>query len=123
MLTPQELEELNQRLNQVICPVCTERKADGSCGLSESEQCPIRIHLPRLVEITSSVHSDRMHDYVQKVREDVCSTCRSALFPRGGCDFREEGHCALDAYLLVIVQTIDDFLAEKKLASMLKING
>lgn len=121
MLTTQELQELKQRLDQVICPVCTEVRPDGTCGLSELEQCPIWIHLPRLVEIVTSFQSDRMDGYVQKVREEICTNCRSALFPRGECDFRQEGHCALDAFLLVIVETIEDFLAEKTARSV--ING
>jgi hypothetical protein len=121
MLTALELEELTSRLHQVVCTICTDRKSDGSCGLTEMEQCPIWMHLPRLVEITNSVKSNRMEDYSRKLREEVCSVCRSAQLPRGECDVRDEGHCALDAYLLVIIQTIEDFLAEKSRAGTLPV--
>lgn len=113
MLTLHEMQELKRRLDRVICPVCTEVKADGTCGLETPDQCPIWLHLPRLVEITASTRSPRMNEYVERVRQEVCTNCRSALFPRGRCDVREEGHCALDAYLLPIVTTIDDYLLEK----------
>jgi hypothetical protein len=112
MLSPKDLEELTQRLHQTVCAICTDRKPDGSCGLTEIDQCPIWMHLPRLVEITNSVRSNRMDDYIRKLREDVCTVCKAAL-PGGRCDVRQEGHCALDAYFLVIVQTVEDFLVEK----------
>lgn len=107
-----ELRKLERNIKGVICPLCTERRPDGSCELTEQE-CPITIYLPRLLEVVSSVQSDRMEDYVEKVRSDICSICRSSLSPSGKCDYREEGHCALDAYLLPIVEIIDGFLSGK----------
>lgn len=109
----QDLQELDRRLKEIICPVCVERGPTGTCNLSDLEQCPITLHLPGLVEVVRSVHSDQMEDYLEKVRQDICPTCQSALSPIGQCDVRNAGHCALDAYLLLIVQIIDDFLAEK----------
>lgn len=116
MLSLEEMQTLEERVKAVICPVCTDRRPDGTCELTEQE-CPISIHLPRLVAVVNSVDSDRMADYVEKVREDICSICRSALSPQAECDWRNEGHCALDAYLLPIVQVIDDFLAERARAN------
>jgi RNase P subunit RPR2 len=108
-----DLQELDRRLKELICPVCVERGPKGTCNLSDLEQCPITLHLPGLVEVVRSVHSDQMEDYLEKVRQDICTNCQSALSPVGQCDVRNAGHCALDAYLLLIVQIIDDFLAEK----------
>lgn len=113
MLSAAELEELDRRLKDLICPVCIERRIDGTCSLSALRQCPITMHLPGLVSVTESVHSNRMDAYIQAVREQICANCRAPLFPRGGCDARREGRCALDAYLLLIVQGIDDYLAQK----------
>lgn len=111
MLALAEMESLKGRLAQVICPVCTESKPDGSCGLKEPDQCPMWVQLPRLIEITRTVQSTRMDAYIRKVREDVCPNCLA--LPDGHCEARDEGRCALDAYLLVIVQTIERFLAKK----------
>lgn len=107
MLVLAEMEALKRRLGQVICPVCTESKPDGSCGLKEPDRCPMWVQLPQLIELTRAVQSTRMERYIRKVREDVCPNCRA--LPDGHCEARDEGHCALDAYLLVIVQTIEDF--------------
>lgn len=112
MLTTSELQQLERKVKDLICPVCTERRPDGSCELTEQE-CPITMHLPRLLDLVGSVHSDRMQDYVEKVRSDICSVCRTTLSPIGQCDYRQEGRCALDAYLLPIVEVIDNFLSEK----------
>ncbi len=109
----EDLQELDRRLKKIICPVCVERGPKATCNLWELEECPITLHLPRLVEVASSVHSDQMKDYIEKVRQDICTTCQSALSPLSKCDVRDAGHCALDAYLLLVVQEIDDFLAEK----------
>ena len=111
MMSTQRMQELEKRVKDVVCPICTERRPDGSCELT-STQCPVTVHLPRLVEITLSVGSGSMAAYAQRVREDVCTVCRSALFARGKCDYRDEGHCALDAYLLPIIEVIDGSLAE-----------
>ncbi len=109
----EDLQELDRRLKERICPVCVERGPKGTCNLWELEKCPITLHPPRLVEVVRSVHSDQMEDYLEKVRQDICTNCESALSPLGQCDVRNSGHCALDAYLLLIVQIIDDFLAEQ----------
>lgn len=109
MLALAEMETLKRRLSQVVCPACTESKPDGSCGLEEPDQCPMWVQLPRLVKVVKAVQSPRMDPYLRKVREDVCANCRA--LQDGRCDARDEGRCALDAYLLVIVQTIEGFLA------------
>ncbi len=109
----EDLRELDRRLKEIICPICVERGPKATCNLWDLEECPITLHLPRLVEVVRTVHSDQMKAYVEKVRQDICTTCQSALSPLGQCDVRDAGHCALDAYLLLVVQTIDDFLAKK----------
>lgn len=123
MLTSQESRELEDRLKSLICPICPELQPNSLCGLKKLDRCPISIHLDGLVHIVSSVHSDRMEHYVQKVRDEVCSTCRNPLFPRTGCDLRREGHCALDAYLLPIVEVVDDFLIERERRAAVPLNG
>ena len=109
----EDLQELDRRLKERICPICIERGPKETCNLWDLKECPITLHLPRLVEMVRSVHSNQMEDYVQKIRQDICTTCESALSPLGQCDVRDAGHCSLDAYALLVVQIIDDFLAEQ----------
>ncbi|MBI3939766.1 MAG: hypothetical protein HY315_02925 [Acidobacteria bacterium] len=113
MLTLQELQELKQRLYQAVCPICAERKADGTCGLAPEEHCPIFFHVPRLVEASRSIQSDRPGDCVERVRQEICAKCRGALLPVSDSDMRQTPERAPDAYLLLIARMIEDFLAEK----------
>ena len=105
-------EELKARLNAAICPTCTERREDGSCGLDRISECPITTHLDGLVYTAVSVKSGRMDLYVDALRNDVCPSCRHRSAPVDRCDVRLEGHCPLDAYLLPALQVVDDFIEE-----------
>lgn len=111
MLTTRELEELDQEIRAVACRECEKA---GRCVLSLLDDCPITIHLPGLVEIVSETESDRMDVYVEKVRERVCTTCRSAELGPGECDHRDAGRCSLDAMLLPIVTMIEGYLLRRQ---------
>ncbi len=113
MLSRQEMQSLQRRLMDAVCPVCIHNSVDGTCALWSLEECPISSHLTRLTGVVQAVQSNLMEDYVARIRQDVCSVCRSAEFHNQACDMREEGQCALDAYLSLIVDTIDDFLKER----------
>jgi hypothetical protein len=103
---------LKKRLNAVICPLCTERREDGSCGLERVEECPIATHLDALVYTAVTVNSDRMDAYVDAVRQNICPTCKHRALPADRCDVRTEGHCALDSYLLPALEVVDDFVLD-----------
>jgi hypothetical protein len=105
-------EELNRRLNAVICPICTERREDGSCGLDRVSECPIASNLDGLVYTAASVKSGRMDAYVDALRKEVCESCRHRVDPVDRCDVRTEGRCPLDAYLPIALDVVDDFIAE-----------
>ena len=68
------------------------------------------LHLPRVVAIAEAVDSDQMSDYLDPVRTNVCAACQNVFSPSGACTLRDQGHCALDAYLPLILEVIDDFL-------------
>lgn len=116
MLTREQQQELERRLQDVVCRFCVERGPEGDCSLTAVKQCPITVHLPRLVEVASKVESDSMTDYVDQVRKDVCGVCEFCESPED-CPPRAEGHCALDAYLLPVFEIIDAYFKEKNLRS------
>ncbi len=118
----EDLQELEGRLKEVICAVCTDRGVGGTCNLQIVKECPMILHLPRLVEVVRSVHSPLMEDYVEKVRQDICSICENSWSDGVECDVRSENHCAMDSYLLPIVQIIDDFLTGKAQAEKFQIS-
>lgn len=105
-------EELKSRLQAAICPVCTERRENGSCGLDRISECPITTHLDGLVYTAVTVKSGRMDKYVDAIRKSICPNCRHRVEPVESCDVRVEGHCALDSYLMPALDVVDDFIAE-----------
>lgn len=105
-------EELTNRLHAAICPTCTERREDGSCGLDRISECPLTTHLSALVYTAVTVKSGRMDRYVEAIRTKICPTCRHRAEPADRCDVRVEGHCALDSYLMPALDVVDDFIAE-----------
>lgn len=107
-------DELTSRLKAVICPVCTDRRGDGSCGLENLSECPIDTHLQGLVYTAATVNSGRMDRYESAVRKYICSECRHRTGPVDRCDVQLEGHCALDAYLMPALDVVDDVIAETK---------
>ena len=105
-------EELKKRLLAAVCPICTERREDGSCGLERLSECPITTHLRGLVYTAASVKSGRMDRYVEAVRKTICPNCSHRLDSVDQCEVRIEGHCALDSYLMPALDVIDDYIAE-----------
>ncbi len=90
-----------------ICACCVECRDDGSCGLDPSRECSIKIHLPQILQSVQGVTSDRIEDYVEHIREDVCAVCEDRN-PDGSCDVRDRIDCPLDRYLLLVVEAIEE---------------
>ena len=57
MSTTMNAPTLKDRIYAVICPLCTERRADGSCGLERIDECPIATHLDALLLTAVTVES------------------------------------------------------------------
>jgi hypothetical protein len=112
MPTLMNASTLKDRLDAVICPVCTERRDDGSCGLERIDECPIATHLDALLFTAVTVESSRLDDYVGAVRENICTTCRHRALSGDQCEIRSEGHCALDTFLGPALEVVDDFVTE-----------
>ena len=93
-------------IRRKVCSVCLDQANDGSCGLTR-RTCAIEAHLPRLAEVLSAIDSPRMDDYVAAVEAEICSRCpeRDA---QGRCDLRNEGECALSAYLSLVVEAVEE---------------
>jgi len=89
-----------------ICAVCIDRRDDGSCGLDPDLECAVREHLPEIVKMVRGVTSDRIDDYVTRLRETVCRICDQAEGD-GSCGPRDRVDCALDRYLSIVVEAIE----------------
>jgi hypothetical protein len=101
------LAELEALVRGRICKVCTERTVAGECGLKEPASCALFRLFPQVAQAISSVESDDINDYVAAIRRNVCSVCEEQA-PDGSCETRQQVQCALDAYLLLVVDAIED---------------
>lgn len=94
-----------------VCGTCLDQKDDGTCGLT-NRHCAIESHLPRLVEILSSIDSPRMDEYVAAVEGQICATCPEQD-STGRCAKRDHGECALHAYLSQVLVAVEEVNASK----------
>ena len=93
-------------LRERVCSVCTDRLADGTCGLSDERTCAFDKHIEQIVAAISRVRSPHVQDYIDAIRSDVCSVCEQD--EEGECEHRTHVECALDAYLILVIEAIEE---------------
>jgi hypothetical protein len=101
------LEELEAIVRERICRVCTERTVDNACGLEDPSTCALFRLFPQVARAVQTVQSDDIRDYIQAIRAQVCSTC-SEQDSDGECESRKQVRCALDAYLIPVIDAIEE---------------
>jgi hypothetical protein len=106
------LEELEAILRRRICPVCVEGTALGECGLNNPDDCSLFRLFPRVAMAIQSTDSEKIEDYIEAIRRDVCAVCRHEE-PDGSCEPRREVRCALDGYMLLVVDAIGEATGRK----------
>jgi hypothetical protein len=106
------LAELESIVRNRICAVCTERKAEGGCGLERPSGCALFDLFPRVARAIQATDSNDIQQYLEAIRRDVCSVCLEQE-PDGSCERRRQVQCALDAYLLPIVDAIEEATGKK----------
>jgi hypothetical protein len=99
--------ELESIVRERICRVCTDRTASGECGLEEPSSCALFRLFPEVAKAIESVHSDDICDYLDAIRRNVCSVC-AGQDHAGNCEARQEVRCALDAYLVAVVDAVEE---------------
>jgi hypothetical protein len=101
------LAELESILRNRICKVCTARTVSGDCGLEEPSSCALFRLLPQVANAIQTTDSDDIHQYIEAIRGQVCSVCHDQA-SNGSCETRQQVQCALDAYLLLVVDAIEE---------------
>jgi hypothetical protein len=96
-----------EAIRQRVCTVCLDSADDGSCRWSGVRACVVDTHLPQIVEAVEDVRSGRERAIGPAVERRVCRECPERG-PDGACAPRENGRCAVVAYLPLIVRAIDD---------------
>jgi hypothetical protein len=101
------LAQLESIVRNKICSVCTERTANGECGLEDPSNCALFRLFPQVAEAIQSVNSEDINPYLEAIRRNVCSVCTGQAHD-GSCQTRQQVQCALDAYLLIVVEAIEE---------------
>jgi hypothetical protein len=101
------IEVLEQIVRSRICGVCSDRTVSGECGRQEPADCALFRLFPQVAQAIQSTHSDDIRDYVAAIRKSVCSLCGEEMID-GSCDQRAQVRCALDAYLMLVVDAIEE---------------
>ena len=100
-------EQLETVVRERICSVCSDRTVEGECGREEPSSCALFRLFPEVAKAITNTQSDDIRDYVEAIRHGVCSVCRSE-WADGSCDNRAQVQCALDAYLMLVVDAIEE---------------
>jgi hypothetical protein len=100
-------DELEAIVRNRICAVCTERTDQGECGLENPSTCALFRLFPQVAQAIQSVRSDDIQQYIDAIRGKVCSVCHEQE-PDGSCEVRRQVQCSLDAYLLLVVEAIEE---------------
>ena len=103
----QSLADLESIIRNRICGVCTERTVDGDCSLEEPAGCALFRLFPQVAQAIQTVHSDDITQYIEAIRRNVCSVCTDQAAD-GSCETRQQVQCALDAYLVLVVDAIEE---------------
>lgn len=101
------LAEVESIVRKRICNVCTDRTVEGQCGLEEPNACALFRLFPQVAHAIQSVRSDDIQPYLDAIRRDVCAVC-SDRANDDSCETRQQVRCALDAYLLLVVDAIEE---------------
>jgi len=101
------LAELEAVVRNRICAVCSDRKMDGTCGLEQPMDCALFRLFPQVAQAIQATDSNNLQDYIDAIRRNVCTVCTSRDAD-GDCGLRQEVRCALDAYLLLVVEAIEE---------------
>ena len=103
----ERMEAYREALKRRVCHVCLEQKDDGECGLADNRMCALELHLAYIVQAVQSVKSDRIADYAKAIGETACFNCPNQD-EEGRCDFRNNLECALDSFVYLVVEAIEE---------------
>ena len=103
----EDVSKLEAIVRTKICGVCSDRSLAGECGRENPDTCALFRLFPEVAHAIQSTHSSDIRHYVDKIRQRVCSVCDSELTDHS-CDERAQVRCALDAYLMLVVDAIEE---------------
>ena len=114
--------DLEAIVRKKICSVCSDRTMDGDCGLEQPSTCALFALFPQVASAIQSTQSNDIQDYIQAIRAGVCTVCEKQA-KDGSCETRHQVQCALDAYLVLVVDAIEEATGNKFDRSSLQSEG
>src|SRR5574341_198666 len=90
-----------------VCAKCVDGDGHGNCRLSGAEECGLKIHFLGIVDTILSVQSEKIEEYVEALRKNVCTVCKHQSSD-GRCLVRQHLDCGLDRYFPMIVAAIEE---------------
>ena len=106
-VTTEQLELYRTAIEQQICTICNDRNRQGECTRPEADACALHMHLRLVVDAILSVgESPDVEGYLAALRARTCPHCHQDA--DGACALREAGECAPDAYILPVIEVIED---------------
>jgi hypothetical protein len=109
-------QDYMDKIRSRVCGVCLDSRNDRSCSLTE-RVCAIEAHLPRLVASLSVIASNRIDEYEAAIRAEVCPSC-AQQDAQGQCTLRSAGDCALEAYLPLVLDAVEEVNAKRFVDSL-----
>ena len=106
-MRPSDLTPYRDAVREEICRVCLDHRPGGGCARPDDDPCPLETHLDTVVESILSVPETRELDpYVHALRTINCTECRQD--EAGECEMRDLVQCAVDSYVVRVVEVIED---------------
>ncbi|MBI4558403.1 MAG: hypothetical protein HY706_12550 [Candidatus Hydrogenedentes bacterium] len=114
------IEEYRDAMRDDVCNVCvifTPHPANPRrCFHETTGKCGLFLHIDRVVEAVSNIHSDSIAPYLEELRRKVCGFCENQNADLV-CRVRDSNEpvpswCVLDAYLNLVVGAIERVQAE-----------
>ena len=111
-LTPEQLAPFRIAVHERICAMCNDLGTHGHCARPADDACSLESHLDLIVESILEVGGHAQVDpYVAALRSRTCPNCRQD--EAGDCALRDVTQCAPDAYLLPLIEVIEEVAMEQ----------
>lgn len=106
-MKPDQLRPYRAALRERICAFCAESVGRGGCDGTDPNRCALSVHIDQVIESVLSVgERPELAPYLAAIRARVCTRCRED--DSGACFLRDAGQCNLDAYLVPVIEVIED---------------
>jgi len=100
-------EQYWQAIQRHVCSRCDDGDGTGGCTLNGGSRCSLRTYFPEILQVVNSMYSHSLAPYEELLRNRVCGLCFHQS-SSGECTLRTEGTCALDHFLPLVVQVIEE---------------